>query len=86
MQKRRVVIGIEEQLDATPVARLVQLASDYESKIYFDFEDKCINAKSIMGMMNLQLQKGMEVDLLADGPDETEALDRIEEFLTEEEA
>ena len=40
-----------------------------------------INAKSIMGMMTVNLSNGKEVCVLADGTDESEAVDKIEEYL-----
>ena len=37
---------------------LVQVASQYESSIYVESEEKRVNAKSIMGMMTLGLARG----------------------------
>ncbi|MCQ4957027.1 HPr family phosphocarrier protein, partial [Veillonella parvula] len=42
---------------------------------------KSVNAKSIMGMMTLQLREGEEVLVKADGADEEEALEGIENYL-----
>lgn len=53
MTKRSITVRLEDGLDARPVALLVQEASKYESNIYFEVDDKRINAKSIMGMMSL---------------------------------
>lgn len=49
MTKRSITVRLEDGLDARPVALLVQEASKYESNIYFEVDDKRINAKSIMG-------------------------------------
>ena len=57
MTKRSITVRLEDGLDARPVALLVQEASKYESNIYFEVDDKRINAKSIMGMMSLGLQR-----------------------------
>ena len=58
MTKRSITVRLEDGLDARPVALLVQEASKYESNIYFEVDDKRINAKSIMGMMSLGLCAG----------------------------
>ena len=82
MKKCEVVVNVKDDRDARPIAFLVQTASQFDSKIYIDCEDKHVNAKSIMGMMTLSLTNGTEALISADGKDENEALATIEEFLT----
>ena len=52
MMTKKILIQIPTGLEARPVALLVQVASQYESSIYIECEDKKVNAKSIMGMMS----------------------------------
>ncbi|MBQ9606718.1 MAG: HPr family phosphocarrier protein [Lachnospiraceae bacterium] len=82
MKKCEVVVNVRDDRDARPIAFLVQTASQFDSKIYIDCEEKHVNAKSIMGMMTLTLTNGTEVAISADGHDENEALERLQEFLT----
>ena len=84
MTKEMVTIKLENGLDATPAAMLVQVASRYNSKIYIRSEDGNIrvNAKSIMGMMSLGLNAGESVVVEADGEDEKEAVTGIETYLS----
>ena len=51
MIKKPITIQIASGLEARPVALLVQVASQYESKIYVEDGSRKVNAKSIMGMM-----------------------------------
>ena len=60
----------------------VQVASQYESKIYVETENKKVNAKSIMGMMTLGLNAGESVVVSADGTDEQAAIENIEKYLS----
>lgn len=46
------------------MAKCVQVASQFESKIYVEYETKKVNAKSIMGMMALGLVPGQTVKVL----------------------
>ena len=69
MTKRTVTIELASGLEARPIAMLVQLASSYESKIYVESDNKKVNAKSIMGMMTLDLPVGEQVIITADGAD-----------------
>ena len=64
------------------MALLVQVASQFESNIYVEVEDKKVNAKSIMGMMTLSIAPGEEVTIITKGVDEEEAMNKIEEYLT----
>lgn len=82
MMTKRILIKIPTGLEARPVALLVQVASQYESSIYIECEDKKVNAKSIMGMMSLGLAAGEEVTVTATGLDEESAIEGIENYLS----
>lgn len=82
MIAKKITIKIPTGLEARPVALLVQVASQYESSIYVECEEKKINAKSIMGMMSLALAAGEEIVVTADGVDEEVAMENIEKYLS----
>ncbi|MGN1171953.1 MAG: HPr family phosphocarrier protein [Lachnospiraceae bacterium] len=84
MTKKSVKIQLTGGLEARPVAVLVQVASQYESTVHLETEDKRVNAKSIMGMMSLGLDNGETVTIVCDGSDEEKALEGIEKFLVGE--
>ena len=56
MIKTSVVVKADPGFDGRPIALLVQEASQYASKVYIQVAEKNINAKSIMGMMSLNLK------------------------------
>ena len=82
MIKKPITVQMANGLEARPVALLVQVASQYESKIYVETENKKVNAKSIMGMMTLGLNAGESVVVSADGTDEQAAIENIEKYLS----
>ena len=82
MIKKPITLQLANGLEARPVALLVQVASQYESKIYVETENKKVNAKSIMGMMTLGLNAGESVVVSADGTDEQAAIENIEKYLS----
>lgn len=84
MVSKSITINIPTGLEARPVALLVQVASQYESNIYVEIQEKKVNAKSIMGMMSLGIVEGEEVTIIANGADEQEAVLNIEKYLTSE--
>ena len=81
MIKKPVTIRNSMDMETRPIAHLVQEASQYKSQVYIEMDDKKINAKSIMGMMSLKLQKGEDVTIVADGQDEDAALSGVATFL-----
>lgn len=81
MQKT-VQVNLPTGTDVRPVAMLVQIASQYESKVYLESEDKNINAKSIMGVMSMALNNGASITINTTGPDEEEALNSVADYLS----
>lgn len=81
MTRKAITVKVGNGADVSPVALLVQVASQFESEIYVEDGSRHFNAKSIMGMMTLGLSEGKVLTLAADGCDESEALDRIESYL-----
>ncbi len=81
MIQKSVQIKLESGLEARPIAMLVQVASKYDSSVYIESANKKVNAKSIMGMMGLGLDRDDTVTVIADGKDEAAAVAGIEDFL-----
>lgn len=81
MIKKPVTIEANMDMEARPIAHLVQEASQYSSKVYIELDEKKINAKSIMGMMSLKLTKGTNLVVVTDGEDESNAIEGVEAFL-----
>ena len=81
MITKSIEIKLPRGLEARPVAELVQLASKYDSVVHIEAQSKKVNAKSIMGMMTLNLASGEEVTVIAEGSDEESAVADLEKFL-----
>ena len=83
IMKKSVVVNMQDDLEARPIALLVQKANQFSSQIYMESEgNKRVNVKSIMGMMSMALLNGEEVVIDAEGEDAQDAVAAIEEFLT----
>ena len=81
MIKKPITIHLSTGLEARPVAQLVQVASQFNSEIYVEIGRKKVNAKSIMGMMSLELCTGERLTVEAEGEDEEQAVNGVEAFL-----
>ncbi|MGN0482699.1 MAG: HPr family phosphocarrier protein [Lachnospiraceae bacterium] len=84
MIKKPVTVQKNTGLEERPIAVLVQIANKYASEVYIEDGNKQVNAKSIMGMMTLELTAGRQVTVVADGEDEEEAAEGMIEFLQAE--
>lgn len=82
MTKKDITIQLTGDLDARPVAMLVQIASQFDSTVYIETGGKRVNAKSIMGMMSLGMSSGEQLTVVTDGSDEDNALEAIDKYLT----
>lgn len=80
--EKTVEVLLETGLQARPAAQFVQTANRFSSDLFLEKDGKKINAKSIMGLMSLAITKGETVTIIADGPDEEEALDELVSFVT----
>ena len=85
MTEKKIMVKIASGLEARPVALFVQVASQFQSSIYVALQNKKVNAKSIMGMMSLGILEGENIMITAEGPDESEAVDKLERYLSEAE-
>ena len=80
MIEKNVEVNMVEN-GARVTAKLVQIASQYQSKVSIKQDTTVVNAKSIMGMMTLGLVTGQKLDVEIEGEDEKDAMDSIETFL-----
>ena len=81
MIKKNIDVSVGEE-NARPIAKLVQLASQFKSNIELRQDNMTVNAKSIMGMMTLGLVQGQKLEISIDGEDEEMAMKDMEDYLT----
>jgi len=74
MVAQEIKIINEKGLHARAAAKLVNLASKYQSRIHLRKDSQISNAKSILGILILAACKGDVLELNVNGADEEEAL------------
>ena len=77
MKRTTVRISNKLGLHARASAKLTKLAGGFASDVHMSRNGRRINAKSIMGVMMLAAGLGSELEIEAEGADESEALDAI---------
>lgn len=83
MTSKNVVVNLAKEAEARPVAMIVQIASQFESRVFIVDKNKKINAKSIMGMMSLNFSSGTELLVEAEGNDEQAAVDAVTKYIAD---
>ncbi|MBQ7669899.1 MAG: HPr family phosphocarrier protein [Clostridia bacterium] len=84
MVTRDVTIKNSVGLHARPATFFIQKSNSFKSSIWVEREDRRVNAKSLLGVLSLGIVKGMEITLVADGPDEEAAIDALAELIDNE--
>ena len=80
--RRTMTIVNKLGLHARAAAKLIDLASGFESRIRMYRDGREADAKSIMQVMMLAASKGTDLEVAAQGPDAAEAVTAIERLVT----
>ena len=80
MVERIVTIRNRAGMHARPAALLVKTASAFTAQVFIETGSERVNGKSIMGVITLGATYNTQLKLIADGPDEVQALDAIEKL------
>ena len=82
MVSKEVVISNQVGLHARPATFFIQKANEFKSSIWIERDERRVNAKSLLGILSLGITKGTTINLIADGPDEEEAVSALVELIT----
>ena len=78
MVERIVTIRNRAGMHARPAALLVKTASGFSSQIFIEKDSERVNGKSIMGVITLGATFNTPLKIIAEGPDETEAVNALQ--------
>ena len=83
MVKREMAITNNIGLHARPATFFIQKANTFKSSVWIEKDERRINAKSLLGVLSMVLTDGMEVNIIADGEKEEEAVSELCKLLAE---
>ena len=72
-----VLVQNQVGLHARPATFFIQKANEYKSSIWVEKEERRVNAKSLLGVLSLGIVGGTSIRIIADGPDEEEAVENL---------
>ena len=77
MCDKEVLVQNQVGLHARPATFFIQKANEYKSSIWVEKEERRVNAKSLLGVLSLGIVGGTSIRIIADGPDEEEAVENL---------
>ena len=81
MTEATTTIENKTGIHVRPASVFVQKASSFKSKVQLKAKGKTVDAKSILMIMSMGLVKGTEITIVADGPDEAEAVKTLKDLV-----
>lgn len=69
-------------IHARPAAQFVKLASKFDADIVVEKDGEEVDGKSILGLMMLAVGPGSKITITAEGKDEQEALNALEDLIS----
>ena len=81
MKEFTLTIKNESGLHARPASLLAEKAQKYNSRLTILHSDGIVDAKSVVSILCGGISNGAEIKLLADGIDETAALEGVAAFI-----
>lgn len=81
MVVKNVTITNQVGLHARPATFFIQKANEYRCSIWVEKDDRKVNAKSLLGVLSLGIVCGTNINIIADGADEQEAVDNLAELV-----
>ena len=81
MFNKEVVVRCESGLHNRQATYFVQKATEFESSIWLESDNRKMNAKSLLGIMSLGIVTGSTITLSAVGPDAEAAVNALDALL-----
>ncbi len=75
MFDKKVTVQNQVGLHARPATFFIQKANEYKSTVWVERDERRVNSKSLLGVLSLGIVGGVEIRVIADGPDEKEAVE-----------
>ena len=81
MIMKEATVNNQVGLHARPATFFIQKANEFKSSIWVEKDERRVNAKSLLGVLALGIVKGTAISLIADGPDEEDAVNALVELI-----
>ena len=77
MYEKEVIVQNQVGLHARPATFFIQKANEFRSNIWVEKDERRVSAKSLLGVLSLGITRGTNIKIVADGTDETAAVEAL---------
>ena len=81
MIRKDLYLKLNSAIKSKWIAELIQKASNFKSSVWIEKDEKKANAKSMLGILALEIADGSVISIIADGEDEDLAVSELKEFV-----
>jgi phosphocarrier protein len=82
--KQQFTLANTRGLHAALASEIVRLTSKYDAEVHIEYEDKIIDAKSILGLLSLAIPYGENLQVIATGNQAEAAISDLQKLLSKE--
>ena len=82
MFSKEVLVSNQVGLHARPATFFIQKANEFKSSIWVEKDERKVNAKSLLGVLSLGITRGVNINIIADGTDEEQAVLALVELIS----
>ncbi len=82
MFSKEVLVSNQVGLHARPATFFIQKANEFKSSIWVEKDERKVNAKSLLGVLSLGITRGVNINVIADGADEEQAVSALVELIS----
>jgi phosphocarrier protein len=82
MFSKEVLVSNQVGLHARPATFFIQKANEFKSGIWVEKDERRVNAKSLLGVLSLGITRGVTITIIAEGPDEEQAVNALVELIS----
>lgn len=82
MFSKEVLVSNQVGLHARPATFFIQKANEFKSSIWVEKDERRVNAKSLLGVLSLGITRGVNINIIADGADEEQAVMALVELIS----
>ncbi len=77
MYEKEVIVQNQVGLHARPATFFIQKANEFRSNIWVEKDERRVSAKSLLGVLSLGITRGTNIKIVADGTDESAAVEAL---------
>ena len=81
MLTQNITVQMKDGLTSHSASAFIQKANQFNCQLHVEYGNHRVNAKSLLGILSLDIRSGESITLTADGPEEARAIEELDAYL-----